>query len=1042
MENPSSPKKETQSSSSQARLRKTVKSVTQPSGLTKDGSIEATMSAMTNVAGYSMLYSMAPDAKNKQQEIAAKAQTVQHLPAAQTEESPVQSKPQSTITKPTKTVTPPKQQTDVSSVHPTVSEMTNAGGYTMMYSMAPDDDQPKGPATDEQKIQTVPTADQIDKQAHTAIPKPESKMEPKSAKDLKSVTPPSKEVDVTSVDPTVSAMTNVGGYTMMYSMAPDEKNPISPVTDEQKMQALPTAAQVDNRALTAIPEPERNLTPKSAKDLKSVTPPSKEADATSVDPTMSAMTNVGGYTMMYSMAPDEKKPISPVTDEQKMQALPTAAQVDNRALTAIPEPEQNLTPKSAKDLKSVTPPSKEADVTSVDPTLSAMTNVGGYSMMYSMAPDEKKPISPVTDEQKMQALPTAAQVDNRALTAIPEPEQNLIPKSGKASKLAAQRNKEADVSSVDPTLSAMTNVGGYSMMYSMAPDEKKPISSVTDEQKMKALPTAAQVDNRALTAIPEPEQNLIPKSGKASKLAAQRNKEADVSSVDPTLSAMTNVGGYSMMYSMAPDEKKPISSVTDEQKMKALPTAAQVDNRALTAIPEPEQNLTPKSATDLKSVTPPSKEADVTSVDPTLSAMTNVGGYTMMYSMAPEKGAPSPLPITKEEKLQSVPTTGQQVQSKSRAIEKSATLGSKQSEISSLDATMSEMTNVANYSMMYSMAKEDVVKKNVRGTLNRLAPAKSNVDRLKISECPTLDILTSERRRLEQPKVKRKKTVMKQMIQSPVRPVVLAKPTGRRVMLMRNAERIDRIFPEWVDVSFNDEGKYKPYDLNQPLRIPERHDGYEAYRIDSPITELGNITAVMLGRAMKLGKHLPHRIVVSPAFRCIQTCHSLLKAADNPLLRMQIEPALFEWLAWYEIMPTWMKFSDLVKSNYKINSTYKPVTKASDMQQYQNESVADFYERCINAFRQILESDKKKGNILFIVHSTTIDAITRFLNGMDTSNVSEEALKSVGENYPYCSVLIYEELADDTWRLMPDVLPSITYLDVSNRVNMDFLNRM
>ncbi|KRX28759.1 hypothetical protein T09_7989, partial [Trichinella sp. T9] len=63
-----------------------------------------------------------------------------------------------------------------------------------------------------------------------------------------------------------------------------------------------------------------------------------------------------------------------------MQALPTAAQVDNRALTAIPEPEQNFTPKSAKDLKSVTPPSKEADVTSVDPTLSAMTNVGGYSM--------------------------------------------------------------------------------------------------------------------------------------------------------------------------------------------------------------------------------------------------------------------------------------------------------------------------------------------------------------------------------------------------------------------------------------------------------------------------------------------------------------------------------------------------------------------------------------------------------------------------------------------------------------------------------------
>ncbi|KRZ17637.1 Protein UBASH3A -like protein [Trichinella zimbabwensis] len=921
MGNPFTPKKETQSSSSQDKLRKTKKSVTQPSGLSKDGSIDATMSAMTNVGGYSMLYSMAPD-ENKQQEIAAKTQKVQHLPAAQAGESQMNSKPQSKITKPTKTATPPKQQTDVSSVDPTMSAMTNVGGYTMMYSMAPDDVQPKAPATDEQKIQTVPTADQIDKQAYTAKPQSESRM-----------------------------------------------------------------------------------APKSAKGLKSVPPPSKEADVTSVDPTMSAMTNVGGYTMMYSMAPDDVQPKATATDEQKTQTVPAADQVDKQAQTAIPQPESKMTQKSAKGLKSVIPPSKEADVTSVDPTMSAMTNVGGYSMMYSMAPDDNQPKLPATDEQKMQTVPAAEQVDNRALTAIPQPEQSLTPKSVKGAKLATQPTKESDVSSVDPTLSAMTNVGGYSMMYSMAPDAKEPIFPVTDEQKMKALPTAGQVDNKALTAIPQSEHSLSPKSVQGAKLAVQPNKQADVSSVDPTLSAMTNVGGYSMMYSMAPDAKEPISP-------------------ALTAIPESD-------------LTQPNKEADVSSVDPTLSAMTNVGGYSMMYSMAPEKDAPSPLPITKQDKLQSVPTAGQQVRSKRKATEKSVTLGSQQSDISSIDATMSEMTNVANYSMMYSMAKEDVVKKDATDTL----PAKLKVGHLKTSECPSLDILTSDQRRAH-PEVKRKKTMMKQMIESPVRPVVVAKPTGRRVMLMRNAERIDRIFPEWVDVSFNDEGKYKPYDLNQPLKIPERHDGYEAYRVDSPITELGNITAVMLGRAMKLGKHLPYKIVVSPAFRCIQTCHSLLKAVDNPLLRMHIEPALFEWLAWYEEMPSWMKFSDLVKSNYKINSTYKPVVKASDMKQHVNESVVDFYERCISAFRQILENDKKKGNILFIVHSTTIDAITRFLNGMDTSNVSEETLKSVGENYPYCSVLIYEELADDTWRLMPDVLPSITYLDVSNRVNMDFLTRI
>ncbi|KRX72686.1 Protein UBASH3A -like protein [Trichinella sp. T6] len=319
---------------------------------------------------------------------------------------------------------------------------------------------------------------------------------------------------------------------------------------------------------------------------------------------------------------------------------------------------------------------------------------------------------------------------------------------------------------------------------------------------------------------------------------------------------------------------------------------------------------------------------------------------------------------------------------------------------------MSEMTNVGGYSMLYSMASDNVLK-CIHLEMDQKGAVAGN-----------------------------------QIIESPHGLTVVAEPTGRRVMLMRNAERIDRTFPEWIDVSFNNKGKYKSYDLNQPLEIPMRQDGHEAYRVDSPITELGNITAMMLGRAMKFRKYLPYKIFVSPAFRCIQTCHGFLKSVEDPLLNMQIEPALFEWLGWYKTMPSWMEFSDLLKSNYKINSTYKPVVEASDMKLYLNESVVNCYQRSINAFRQILENNKKEGNILFVVHSTTIDAITRFLNGKNIGNVSQEMLKSVEKNFPYSSVLIYEELADNTWRLMPDALPSITYLDVSNSVNMDFLNRI
>ncbi|KRZ00248.1 Protein UBASH3A -like protein [Trichinella zimbabwensis] len=436
-----------------------------------------------------------------------------------------------------------------------------------------------------------------------------------------------------------------------------------------------------------------------------------------------------------------------------------------------------------------------------------------------------------------------------------------------------------------------------------------------------------------------------------------------------------------------------------------------------------------KSKKSSKSLTPPSKQGKIRSKNEIKSEDTNVGGYTMLYSMAPDNDQPKP-PVVGERNIQKS-SIGDQIDSKTRI----AKIPVKDSPIALPIINEENLHNVRASDQQvqneiragnYSVDKGRIVGDAATGILDAIAPAKLN-----------------DEKKCVHPEMERKEEIIvKQIIESPHGPAVVAEPTGRRVMLMRNAERIDRTFPEWVDVSFNDKGKYKAYDLNQPLEIPVRHDGHEAYRVDSPITELGSITAMMLGRAMKLRKYLPYKIFVSPAFRCIQTCHSFLKSVEDPILSMQIEPALFEWLGWYETMPSWMEFSDLLKSNYKINSTYKPVVEAIDMKQHLNESVVNCYERCINAFRQILENDKKEGNILFIVHSTTIDAITRFLNGKDTGTVSEETLKSVGKNFPYSSVLIYEELANNTWRLMPDVLPSITYLDVSNRVNMDFLNRM
>ncbi|KRZ96588.1 Protein UBASH3A -like protein [Trichinella sp. T8] len=581
-------------------------------------------------------------------------------------------------------------------------------------------------------------------------------------------------------------------------------------------------------------------------------------------------------------------------------------------------------------------------------------------------------------------------------------------------------------------MSEMTNVGGYSMLYSMASDDGKQNSHEICEIKKENKEKAQPVENKE---APEThcKRELTPKSKNSIQTRTPPSKQEKIRPIDDINAEETNVGGYTMLYSIAPDDDQPKTPTTGETKIKPSPIVETGKTKQLGKSPCKADSMQ-KSRKSSKSLTPPLKQEKIRPVDDINAEETNVGGYTMLYSIAPDDDQPKPF-VPVDRKIETCQIANQ-VDSQGRIAKFPEKVvptelpimndGNLHEVRASDQQVLYEIKTGKTNAGKYSVDKEGVVANAATGILDALAPAKLN-DAL---ECIHLEM------------DQKGAVAGNQIIESPHGLTVVAEPTGRRVMLMRNAERIDRTFPEWIDVSFNDKGKYKSYDLNQPLEIPMRQDGHEAYRVDSPITELGNITAMMLGRAMKFRKYLPHKIFVSPAFRCIQTCHGFLKSVEDPLLSMQIEPALFEWLGWYKTMPSWMEFSDLLKSNYKINSTYKPVVEASDMKLYLNESVVNCYQRSINAFRQILENNKKEGNILFVVHSTTIDAITRFLNGKNIGNVSQEMLKSVEKNFPYSSVLIYEELADNTWRLMPDALPSITYLDVSNSVNMDFLNRI
>jgi hypothetical protein len=88
----------------------------------------------------------------------------------------------------------------------------------------------------------------------------------------------------------------------------------------------------------------------------------------------------------------------------------------------------------------------------------------------------------------------------------------------------------------------------------------------------------------------------------------------------------------------------------------------------------------------------------------------------------------------------------------------------------------------------------------------------------------------------------------------------------RLLIFIRHAERMDRIFPSWLNLA-SVSSEYRPYDKNQPRKIPQRKSPMEAYLNDPPLTRQGQITSVQIGKSIEDAKIQPAFIYCSPALR-------------------------------------------------------------------------------------------------------------------------------------------------------------------------------
>ncbi|EEC15613.1 ubiquitin associated and SH3 domain-containing protein B, putative [Ixodes scapularis] len=217
-------------------------------------------------------------------------------------------------------------------------------------------------------------------------------------------------------------------------------------------------------------------------------------------------------------------------------------------------------------------------------------------------------------------------------------------------------------------------------------------------------------------------------------------------------------------------------------------------------------------------------------------------------------------------------------------------------------------------------------------------------------------------------------------------------------------------------------GKYTRRDLNMPMTVPERKGGYQDYAKDSPLTNIGLYQATLTGNAMyESGVTFSH-VYSSPSLRCIQTCTNILTALHFEDVPINVEPGLFEWLAWYpEGTPIWMTPAEFKSIGYHVNTEYKPLIEAEDLG-HKKESIEQYYVRSFYVAQNLLKKTASEGgNVLLVGHAATLDTCTRQLTGRTPRSAAD--LVQLVHKIPYCGLCVAQE-SEGGWSLVaPPTLP-------------------
>ena len=195
----------------------------------------------------------------------------------------------------------------------------------------------------------------------------------------------------------------------------------------------------------------------------------------------------------------------------------------------------------------------------------------------------------------------------------------------------------------------------------------------------------------------------------------------------------------------------------------------------------------------------------------------------------------------------------------------------------------------------------------------------------------------------------------------------LQAPGALRFFFVRHGERVDLAFgPQWIEQAFDRNGKYRRINLNMPNDLSARPSKRD-FLGDSPLTEIGQFQARLTGDALGNEGFKLHYCYASPALRCIQTAHHILQAQGlEKIVKIRIEPSIFEFLGWYDKgLPTFLGYDALINFGYNIDVNYRPLLPVERLQA--DENYTDYYQRSFNATKYLTNLHQGEGKkTLFI----------------------------------------------------------------------------